>query len=57
MNAWQVCSIVPDEATDLETQKNLLVELDKVTSAQEEMLWRMAISRDAVEFAFPPGAR
>ncbi len=46
--------LVAEENDDQRKQAALLAELDKIASAKEQLLNRIALSREASEFVFPP---
>lgn len=46
--------LVPDDAADTKEQIKLLVELGKLSLAQEAMLSDLALRREPSEFSFPP---
>lgn len=47
-------SVATEDAEAAERQLELAVELKKLSDLQELILWRMAVGREVVEFAFPP---
>jgi CHAT domain-containing protein len=46
--------LAPEQTEDQRKQESLVAELEKIAAAKEQLLNRIALSREASEFVFPP---